>query len=103
MKLNLVASHSNTICHRKLSNCSTASSHRDNETSSKVFVILKISHPNTTCRRNLSDRSTTSSQTGDTELSSKSVASGSDCRASRDSVSNSLHKSASSPAKKTQF
>lgn len=66
-------------------------------------ITASPTHPSTTCRRNLSDLSTTSSHTGETELSSKSVASGRDCKASRDSVSSSLQRSASSPWKEKKL
>lgn len=60
------------------------------------------SYPTTTWRRNFADLSTTSSHTRETLDSSKSVASGKDCSASRDSVNNSLHKSASSPERQAR-
>ena len=53
--------------------------------------------PVTTCLKNFADRSTTSSQTWETLLSSKSVASGNDCKASKDSDRSSLQNSMSSP------
>jgi len=58
-------------------------------------ATMKFVHPCMTVRRNFSVLSTTSSQT--LETPSKSVASGSDCSASRDSTSTSVQRSASSP------
>ena len=62
----------------------------------KTSVGVLSTYPSTMERRNLNDRSTTSSQTLDMALSSKSVPSGSDRRASRDSCKRSLQRSESS-------
>lgn len=62
--------------------------------------FLRILYPVITCLRNFVDLSTTSNHTGETEISSNKVAGGNNCKASRDSVNNSLHRSISSPKKK---
>lgn len=59
--------------------------------------MMQCTYPLTTPCRKPEALSTTSSQTLDTRLSSKSVASGRDCRASSDSCNSSLHRSESSP------
>lgn len=59
--------------------------------------MMQCTYPLTTPCRKPDALSTTSSQTLDTRLSSKSVASGRDCRASSDSCNSSLHRSESSP------
>lgn len=56
-----------------------------------------VPYPVTTCFKNFVERSTTSSQIGETFASSKRVATGKTCKASKDSFSSSLHKSTSSP------
>lgn len=61
-----------------------------------------FSYPATTECRNLDALSTTSSHTDDTDPSSNRVASGRDWRASRDSCSSSLQRSASSPERQAR-